>query len=675
DTLGGTVSLSSGGGVFGAQVDLVDCATDSLVARTYTLDGGAYGFDISNDAIRPGRYYATYRAARDTRVEGDTLPLERSPKDGEPSDGFDCEPRGGEGGGYVDEAREVGDLDVGGYCGRSAAYLEVGSTVDLLRLFERLEVKGGGSPVDLVGDKLAALPREGFWDVEFGEERWNLGTRQTASAQVYLTFPPDTTEEQLALGVPDNFDDSPVRLGIEGAVSDLMGSMYDGLFDIDGIVVTGGTASAGSAERRRRRALRGDPELGPGLRKTAGFWYPDYDTTWSIAGCLDDWPLPYANRADRPSYDTMEECCAGSYGGQVSNACFEGRPPEPVITYEVSARGTYRPPPYGQLGSGFEESINKDPDGLKNGLKERAVKGNETEGGLTTGNETEGGLTMGNETEGGLPVVFLKVQSSGARHLTVKKLPAVESAGPAVLDDTGGGGFDVVSRGVDHHPHPGPRGGHRVRRRLLLPVEGPEAEGRRRDEGPVLLRLRGDDSRGGGVEDGNAGRGRVRGDGILSSQTAAASFSGDGALPTPAGQDRSCGDPALRLETAAAHFSVSGDGTPLDPARTEEIEEAFVFGRQPVTVRRCRCVRPGVRKERREEIEEEFVFRRQLVEASRGRFAWTGAREEGRKEAFVFRRQLVKIQAQEKRAGQASKVDELRHGLLRIQSRVHAQDK
>ncbi|EJK67968.1 hypothetical protein THAOC_10912, partial [Thalassiosira oceanica] len=66
-------------------------------------------------------------------------------------------------------------------------------------------------------------------------------TRQTASAKVYLTFPPDTTLEQLALGVPENFAESLVRFGIEGAVANLLVGVYDGLFDIDDVVVTGGT--------------------------------------------------------------------------------------------------------------------------------------------------------------------------------------------------------------------------------------------------------------------------------------------------------------------------------------------------------------------------------------------------------------------------------------------------
>ncbi len=34
----------------------------------------------------------------------------------------------------------------------------------------------------------------------------------------------------------------------------------------------------------------------------ADFWYPDYDTAWSVAGCSNKLPLPYRNKNDRPNY-------------------------------------------------------------------------------------------------------------------------------------------------------------------------------------------------------------------------------------------------------------------------------------------------------------------------------------------------------------------------------------
>jgi len=51
------------------------------------------------------------------------------------------------------------------------------------------------------------------------------------------------------------------------------------------------------------------------------FWYPDYDTVWSFAGCSNKLPLPYPNKNDRPNYSTQVACCKGAYAGQVSGKC------------------------------------------------------------------------------------------------------------------------------------------------------------------------------------------------------------------------------------------------------------------------------------------------------------------------------------------------------------------
>jgi len=62
----------------------------------------------------------------------------------------------------------------------------------------------------------------------------------------------------------------------------------------------------------------------------ADFWYPDYDTAWSEAGCLNKFPLPFPNVNDRPNYKTMLECCKAAYGGQVSGACLSNLPNPPT---------------------------------------------------------------------------------------------------------------------------------------------------------------------------------------------------------------------------------------------------------------------------------------------------------------------------------------------------------
>merc|ERR1719428_1642181 len=75
------------------------------------------------------------------------------------------------------------------------------------------------------------------------------------------------------------------------------------------------------------------------------FWYPDYDTAWSIAGCKNTLPLPYNNPNDRPNYDTHIACCKGAYAGQVSGACLSEleSPPTTSPTNEGNTGSDYYP--------------------------------------------------------------------------------------------------------------------------------------------------------------------------------------------------------------------------------------------------------------------------------------------------------------------------------------------
>ncbi|EJK76888.1 hypothetical protein THAOC_01324 [Thalassiosira oceanica] len=41
---------------------------------------------------------------------------------------------------------------------------------------------------------------------------------------------------------------------------------------------------------------------------TADFWYPDYNSAWSDAECLNSLPLPFST-GGRPTYPTLEACC------------------------------------------------------------------------------------------------------------------------------------------------------------------------------------------------------------------------------------------------------------------------------------------------------------------------------------------------------------------------------
>jgi len=72
-------------------------------------------------------------------------------------------------------------------------------------------------------------------------------------------------------------------------------------------------------------------------------WYPDYDTTWSEAGCKADVPVP----SGRPTYDSQLACCKAAYGGQVSGKCLSGLASAPTTSpTNVGNTGTDYYPDY-----------------------------------------------------------------------------------------------------------------------------------------------------------------------------------------------------------------------------------------------------------------------------------------------------------------------------------------
>ena len=60
-------------------------------------------------------------------------------------------------------------------------------------------------------------------------------------------------------------------------------------------------------------------------------WYPNYGTSWAIAGCKSDYPHPnYIT--DAILFDTQLACCKGTFGRQTSGACLAGLPNAPTMT-------------------------------------------------------------------------------------------------------------------------------------------------------------------------------------------------------------------------------------------------------------------------------------------------------------------------------------------------------
>ena len=57
--------------------------------------------------------------------------------------------------------------------------------------------------------------------------------------------------------------------------------------------------------------LDSPPTLSPTGAGGLDFYYPDYDTAWSIATCKNERPLPFLH-GGRPTYTTMLACCKGA---------------------------------------------------------------------------------------------------------------------------------------------------------------------------------------------------------------------------------------------------------------------------------------------------------------------------------------------------------------------------
>eukprot|EP00580_Thalassiosira_gravida_P014834 CAMPEP_0201682426 /NCGR_PEP_ID=MMETSP0494-20130426/51614_1 /ASSEMBLY_ACC=CAM_ASM_000839 /TAXON_ID=420259 /ORGANISM="Thalassiosira gravida, Strain GMp14c1" /LENGTH=482 /DNA_ID=CAMNT_0048166185 /DNA_START=132 /DNA_END=1580 /DNA_ORIENTATION=- len=66
--------------------------------------------------------------------------------------------------------------------------------------------------------------------------------------------------------------------------------------------------------------LPSPPTLSPTDEGGLDFWYPDYDTSWAVATCLNTRPIPFSP-GGRPTYSSDLECCQGAYAGQASGTC------------------------------------------------------------------------------------------------------------------------------------------------------------------------------------------------------------------------------------------------------------------------------------------------------------------------------------------------------------------
>merc|ERR1711966_197963 len=96
-------------------------------------------------------------------------------------------------------------------------------------------------------------------------------------------------------------------------------------------------AYAGQLSGKCLGQLPSPPTTSPTGADGGDVWYPDYETAWSAAGCINSLPLPFGP-GDRPTFGTQLECCKAAYGGQVSGMCLS-QLPSPPTTAPTGAGG------------------------------------------------------------------------------------------------------------------------------------------------------------------------------------------------------------------------------------------------------------------------------------------------------------------------------------------------
>jgi len=336
-------------GIGGVQVQLINCLTDEPVTNSITnspnnpfanpitsqprpIAGGipvvkesenesAGLFSFPIDQVESGRYYLMYTAPRDYRISGNALPLERN----EPY--FDCVPSGGEGDSYLQKARKSGDFDIPGYCARSIGCFEVDrilhaheksnfddySKLQVLEDSQVLKDQMTQGYQTYMGT-LSAVPFAEYFNVVLAQEEWELPTYQYADLEVTLAVPPTADLEHV---VPQNFEESDVRRQLEqGLTSFLTSSARAYEFEVKGVDLHSGKIESLEGEHKKK----------------------------TVSG--------------------------SSLRGGERRALRGSEEPYNRVIYTLTARGHYRPPPYQQLGSVIEDSINSNRQEVAKTLEE-----------------------------------------------------------------------------------------------------------------------------------------------------------------------------------------------------------------------------------------------------------------------------------------------------------------
>ncbi|KAL7537967.1 hypothetical protein ACHAWF_005955 [Thalassiosira exigua] len=419
-------------GVGGVQVQLVSCDANepaglktslpnvggeaSSMKRSDVPEAGRYEFPIDARTV-PGRYYVMYKAPTDYRVSGNVLPLERKCTD---EGGYcDCVPRGGEGYDYLEDVAEGGDLDLPGYCARSIGCIEVGTRSALESKFDRLvplEEGGAEGAVDLEEDPdklLVALPSTHVLNVGLSEDPWPLSTFQFADSQVTLTFPATVSAEDLTGAVPEDFSRSSVKRILETTLArQFAADSGEGTFTIQGVELLEGVITVPEVESQQEQSGQESETEEEILAQEMEELEEALEDSAALAVEESKSDLPAA----RGLRGLQDEAAAAQAGAKHEDAATETTPSlEDVpavaqVTYTLTARGTYRPPPRLQLGEILQESINRDPTKLVRTLKDK-------------------------EAVQELPPVFEDVVTVEARHLKVEPPSLPPGGGVEAYED------------------------------------------------------------------------------------------------------------------------------------------------------------------------------------------------------------------------------------------------
>lgn len=91
---------------------------------------------------------------------------------------------------------------------------------------------------------------------------------------------------------------------------------------------------AGQTSGACLRQLPNPPTTSPTGAGGADFFYPDYETSWAVATCINTLPLPFTT-GGRPTFSSKAVCCSKAYAGQVSNACVCSLDEPPSFCFET----------------------------------------------------------------------------------------------------------------------------------------------------------------------------------------------------------------------------------------------------------------------------------------------------------------------------------------------------